>query len=67
MSHTPLADYAADHRFLVDAAAKAAGLTDPVAFNPRAYLYSLVGAAVRGPLGTVVGGPVRQWHTGGPK
>jgi hypothetical protein len=67
MSHTPVADYAADHRFLVDAAAKAAGLTDPVAFNPRGYLYPLVGAAVRGPLVPLDGALVRQWQTGARK
>lgn len=64
---TPLSDYAADNRILVEAAAKAAGLTDPVAFNPRGYLYSLIGAAVRGPLVPLEGGLVRQWQTGARK
>ena len=64
MSHTPLADYAADHRFLVDAAAKAAGLTDPVAFTPGPHLFPLVNSSVRGPLVPLDGALLRQWMTG---
>jgi hypothetical protein len=64
---TPLTDYASDNRFLVEAAAQAAGLSDPVAFNPRGFLYALVGAAVRGPLVPLDGALVRQWQTGARK
>jgi hypothetical protein len=61
---TPLADYTADHNRIVEAAATAAGLTDPVAFNPRGHLYSLLGVAVRGALVPLDGALVRQWQTG---
>lgn len=64
---TPLADYTADHAGIVKAAAEAAGLTDPVAFNPRGYEYSLLGVAVRGPLVPLQGAIVRQWQTGARK
>lgn len=62
---TPLEQYSADHRFLIDAAARAAGLTDPIAFNAKGHVYSLVGAAVRGPLVPIDGALVHQWTTGG--
>jgi hypothetical protein len=60
---TPLSTYSADHRFLVEAAAKAANLTDPVAFIAGGYVYGLVGNATRGPLVPVDGALVRQWMT----
>ena len=64
MSNTPLADYAADHRFMVEAAAQAAGLTDPVAFSPGAHLFPLISSSVRGPLVPIDGALLRQWITG---
>ncbi len=60
---TPLTSYSADHRFLVDAATKAANLTDPVAFIAGGYVYHLVGNATRGPLVPLDGALVRQWST----
>src|SRR5262245_19611612 len=60
---TPLSTYSADCRFLVEAAAKAADLTDPVAFNPLGYLSTLVEHATRGPLAPLDGALVRQWMT----
>src|SRR5947207_921581 len=60
---TPLSTYSADHRFLVEAGAKAAGLTDPVAFVAAGYAYSLVGNAVRGALVPIDGALIRQWVT----
>lgn len=60
---TPLSTYAADHKFLVEAAAKAANLTDPVAFSAGGYVYSLVGNAIRGQLLPLDGALVRQWVT----
>ena len=60
---TPLSTYSEDFRFLVNSAADAAGLTDPVAFNAAGYLYTLVGNAVRGPLVPLDGALVRQWAT----
>ncbi len=60
---TPLTTYSADHRFLVEASAKAAGLTDPVAFVAGGYVYALVGSATRGPLVPLDGALVRQWTT----
>jgi hypothetical protein len=64
---TPLADYAADNRFLVEAASKAAGLTDPVAFDASTYDSALLGVAVRGPLVPLDGALVRDWMTGARK
>jgi hypothetical protein len=64
---TPLAQYTADHRVLVDAAAKAAGLTDPVAFDGSGYAFHLLGVSVRGPLVPIDGALVRDWVTGGRK
>ncbi|MBM3980094.1 MAG: ATP-binding protein [Planctomycetes bacterium] len=60
---TPLSSYTADHRALVDAAAKAADLADPVAFVGGGYSYALLGSAVRGPLVPLDGALVRQWLT----
>lgn len=60
---TPLQSYTADHRALVEAAAKAANLTDPVAFVAGGYVYGLVGNAVRGELVPLEGALVRQWVT----
>jgi cell division protease FtsH len=62
---TLLASYAADHRFLVEAAAKAAGITDPVAFVPSIYESYLLKSAIRGPLVPLDGVLLRNWMTGG--
>src|SRR5262245_20159101 len=62
---TPLADYSADHRKLVEAAASAAKLTDPIAFTPAHYAYYLLKCAIRGPLIPLAGTLLRDWMTGG--
>lgn len=61
----PLAQYAADHKYLVEAAGHAAGLADPVAFNASLYGHYLLRKAVRGPLVPVDGALVRAWETSG--
>jgi SpoVK/Ycf46/Vps4 family AAA+-type ATPase len=60
----PLAQSAADHKFLIEAAGRAAGLTDPVAFDGSIYCYYLLRKAVRGPLVPIDGVLVRAWETG---
>ena len=62
---TLIEDYAADHKFLVDAAAKAANISDPVPFNPRGHLHSLLLKGVRGPLMPIGETLLRDWITGG--
>ena len=62
---TPLTQYTADHRALVAAAAEAAGLADPVAFDAGYYQYYLLRKAVRGPLVPLDGALLREWQTGG--
>lgn len=61
----PLAQSAADHKFLVEAAGKAAGLADPVAFDASYYNFYLLRKAKRGPLVPIDGALVRAWETGG--
>jgi hypothetical protein len=61
---TPLSTYSADHRLIVEAAAAAAGLTDPVAFDADDHTADLVRHAVRGPLVPLDGALVREWTTG---
>src|SRR4051794_35646267 len=60
---TPLSTYAADHKFLVRAAAEAAGLTDPVAFNAGGSGCRPAGTAKRDPREPRDGALVRQWPT----
>ncbi|MBN9117767.1 MAG: ATP-binding protein [Planctomycetes bacterium] len=60
---TPLSTYSADHRFLVESAARATDLTDPVAFVAGGYAHNLVVNATRGPLVPIDGALVRQWVT----
>ncbi|MBA4064636.1 MAG: hypothetical protein C0501_13170 [Isosphaera sp.] len=62
---TPLASYTADYPRLVEAAAAAAGLTDPVAFTAGTYAYFLLKSATRGPLVPLQGVLLRDWLTGG--
>jgi cell division protease FtsH len=58
---TPLQQYTADHRFLLDAAAKAAGIEDPVAFDGGTYVFTLLKHAKRGPLVSIDGALTRAW------
>jgi cell division protease FtsH len=61
---SPLSDYTTDQKFLVEAAARAAGLTDPVAFDAAHYRYYLLRKAIRGSLVPLDGALVREWATG---
>ena len=63
--NTPLSRYAADNQTILSAAADAAGFTDPVAFQPDGYLYTLVGYAVRRRFVPLSGAFVREWDSGG--
>jgi hypothetical protein len=60
-----LQEYTADQKHLVEAAGRAAGLVDPVAFDAGHYLYYLLRKSVRGPLLPLDGAVVREWETGG--
>lgn len=62
---TLLTSYTTDHRFLVAAAAKAAGISDPVAFVPSVYDQFLLKSSVRGLLIPLDGVLLRDWMTGG--
>ncbi len=56
-----IARFASDHRDLVAAAATAAGLTDPVAFDPDEYEDSLLEASIKGEVRAVGGVLIRDW------
>lgn len=60
-----LQDYTADQKYLVEAAGRAAGLVDPVAFDAGFYNYYLLRKAIRGPLLPLDGALLREWQTGG--
>jgi hypothetical protein len=62
---TSLSSYTADQRYLVEAAGRAAGIADPVAFDAGFYSFYLLRKAVRGPLVPLDGALIRQWLTGG--
>lgn len=57
----PLAQVTADHRTLVDAAAAAAGIVDPVAIEPDDFRFVILKHAIRGRLVPVQGVLVRDW------
>ncbi len=61
---TLLTSYATDHRLLVEAAAKAAGISDPVAFVPSTYVDYLLKTSVKGALIPLDGVLLRDWMTG---
>jgi cell division protease FtsH len=63
--NSPLANFTADHRTLLAAAAEAAGFADPIAFDPESLLYTLVGNAVRGRFVPLHGAFIRDWDTHG--
>jgi hypothetical protein len=56
-----LRQYAADHRYLLDAVRRAAGLSDPVAVQVDEFGEPLFKAARRGPLCPLDGVLVRDW------
>jgi hypothetical protein len=58
---TPITTYTSDHRRLVEAAAEATGITDPIAFTPSGYAYFLLKASVRGALIPLDGVILHDW------
>jgi hypothetical protein len=56
-----LTHYAAEYRYLLSAAARAAGLADPVAVDPDVFGEPLLRKARRGPLLPIDGVLVRDW------
>jgi hypothetical protein len=58
---TPLELYTADHKYLLDATARAAGIADPVAVQLDTYFHPLLTKATRGPVVPVDGVLVRDW------
>jgi len=56
-----LKHYAADHRYLLSAAGRAAGLTDPVDIDLDEFAEPLLKKARRGPLVPIDGVLVRDW------
>ncbi len=59
--HSPLKDYAADHRRLVRAAARAAGIREPIAIDADEFTRPLMKAARRGEFFSIDGVFVRDW------
>jgi hypothetical protein len=59
--NSPLKQYAADHRFLLEIAGRQMGFTSPLAVDMDEYYTPLVKAARRGPLLPVEGVLVRDW------
>jgi hypothetical protein len=57
-----LLHYAADHRYLLSEAGRAAGLADPVAIDLSVFAEALLKNARRGPLLPVDGVLVRDWN-----
>ena len=60
MTHT-IERYAADHRLLLDAVVRQAGITDPVALDLDEFYEPLIKRAKRGDLLPVAGVLVRDW------
>jgi cell division protease FtsH len=58
---SPLQQYAADHRRLLDTVARQAGLEDPVAIDLDEFQAPLLKAARRGPVLPIDGVLVRDW------
>ena len=63
MVDTPLQDFVADHRFVLDAVARAAGFAAPVAVDLDEFLLPLLKKARRGPVLPLAGVLVRDWDT----
>src|SRR5688572_16444554 len=59
--NSPLRDYTADHRFLLEAAGRAAGFEEPVAVNLDEFYAPLLKSAVKGALLPIDGVLVRDW------
>jgi cell division protease FtsH len=56
-----LDDYTSNYRTLIDAVARAVGITDPVTFVAGGFNYTLITNAVRGPLLPLDGVLTRDW------
>src|SRR5437868_6828751 len=63
----PLSRVTADHRSLVDAAAEAAEITDPVAVELDEFEEAILQHAVRGPLVPLQGMLIRDWDRSHPR
>ncbi len=63
----PLEQVTADHRTLLDAAAQAAGITDPVAVELDEFQDAVLEHAVRGPLLPLQGVLIRDWDRAHPR
>src|SRR3954452_12350671 len=61
MEPTPLRQFTADHRFLLEPAGRQAGFAQPVAFDPDEFTTPMLEAARRGPLLPLGGVLVRDW------
>lgn len=59
---TPLETFTADHRFLLRAAAEAAGIADPVAIDFDEFLHPLLKNSRRGELLPLGGVLIRDWY-----
>jgi hypothetical protein len=58
---TPLQRFLADHKFILDAVARAAGLADPVAVDLDDFFNPVLGRAKRGPVLPLDGVLIRDW------
>lgn len=58
---TPLQRFVADHTFILDAVATAAGLSDPVAVDLDEFFTPLLSRARRGPVVPLAGVLIRDW------
>jgi cell division protease FtsH len=59
---TPLEQYAADHRRLLDVVARSAGIADPVAFVTSSHHWPLLKAATKSAAVPLDGMVVHDWH-----
>ncbi len=59
--NSDLKEYSADHRYLLEQAGLAAGLSDPVAVELAEFYLPVIKAARRGPLVPIDGVLVRDW------
>src|SRR5262245_13519317 len=58
---TPIAQYTQDVRRIVEVAAAASGMSDPVAFDPDEFTDPLLGKSARGRFVPIDGVFVRDW------
>lgn len=64
---TPLRQLTDDHNFLVQAAAEAVGMQNPIAFEPSGFQYPLLDNSIRGALVPISGVLIRDWGRHWPK